>query len=134
VTRIILTVAASLLLAKAARAEDHTASWFAAHPADMNAVLDACRDDPGHTRNNPNCANAEQGMLERDVAEGKAAIAHQQAMMDAQQDAAWRADQRTLVAQLKRCNTIPVQQQWWPRTVCPRAFAVAKQILKEEGR
>lgn len=37
-----------------------TASWYANNPGALSAVLGACRNDPGHGWNHPDCMNASQ--------------------------------------------------------------------------
>jgi hypothetical protein len=122
-----LTLAIAVGFAVQAHAEDRTASWFAAHPKEMNAVLDACRDDPGHLKHDPNCANASQGMLQWSADRERAQFLASVDEMNAQEEQTWRANPVSLLARLKACNaaTLASQRQTWH---CDRAFAIAQQM------
>jgi hypothetical protein len=125
----IIFTAALLGLTAPALAEDHTASWFAAHPADMNAVLNACRDDPGHLKNDPNCANAEQGEYDKAAADAYAAVNQQFADTRAKLRQELANNPAKLLYQLKYCNNIRSDQGTWNAADCPAAFAMAKQYV-----
>jgi hypothetical protein len=122
-------IAAALLLSGAAHAEDHTASWFAAHPAEMGATIRGCLDDPGHARQNPNCENATQGGFKRSADEARAHVAAANAQSVIDREANWRAHPQSLLTTLKTCNALLPET----RSVfnCAQAFALAQQMVKE---
>lgn len=51
------------LASRAAHAGDvtRTASWYAGHPTARRSMIAACRNDPGHGWNDPDCINAKAG-------------------------------------------------------------------------
>lgn len=119
--------AVALCLAFPAWAEEHTATWFAAHPREMNAQISACLDDPGHGKLTPNCDNASQGRAVREAAEARAHFAAMVAETDSEQIKAWRTNPQALLARLRACNmaTKAYQREVWR---CDSAFAIAQQM------
>ena len=47
------------VLAQVPPAAERTASWYQAHPDALARVTAACRNDPGHGHDNPDCINAD---------------------------------------------------------------------------
>jgi hypothetical protein len=125
----IIFTAALISLTAPALAEDHTASWYAAHPADMNAVLNACRDDPGHLKNDPNCANADQGEYDKAAHDAEAAVQKQFADARAKLRQELASNPAKLLYQLKYCNNVRAFPGTWNAADCPAAFAMAKQYV-----
>lgn len=122
-----------LLFVHPALAEDHTASWFQYHPREMNAQLDACRDDPGHASHTPNCVNAEQGQLLRGAADARA---HMQVMNEVdrqKQERFWRDNPQALLTRLHVCNASPtaaVRAVW----DCGTAYMSAQSVIQDLKR
>lgn len=130
----IIFTAALVSLAAPAMAEDHTASWYAAHPAQMNAVLNACRDDPGHLKNDPNCANADQGEYDKAANDAEATVRRQFADQQTRQRQVWASNPAALLYQLKYCNNVKTFPGTWNAANCPTAFAMAKQYIAAHRR
>jgi hypothetical protein len=125
--RFLVACAATVIASHGALAEDHTASWYAAHPSDMDAQIAACLDDPGHARHVANCANASQGQILRDGARESARYAAMNAQGDRQQEQQWRANPQQLLVRLKMCNAQPsaaIRAAW----DCNMAFATAQSM------
>jgi hypothetical protein len=123
-------IAACLLAALPAVAQettDHTASWFANHPAQMKAQMQACQDDPGHGKNVPNCANASQGYFNRTAAEAEQQFNAMVAQGKSDQVRQWQANPQMLLTRLKTCNAIP-RADIRANMDCPLAFGTAQQM------
>src|SRR5206468_12129331 len=68
--RIFVALAACLIVGSSASAQpmgaaesERTATWYVNHPAALRLVTTACRNDPGHASNNPDCLNADQARV-----------------------------------------------------------------------
>jgi hypothetical protein len=120
-----LTAAMCVCAILAGPVQAETASWYAAHPDQMNARITACMDDPGHGRSDPECANATQGRANLEVAQAYARLAAETAAMNRQQEAAWRADPQALSLRLRICTVSPPDAR--PAWDCDAAEAIARE-------
>ncbi len=115
-----LFLIAAVLLDLAAHAGEHgrTASWYAAHPAQMRAMVSACRDDPGHGWNHPDCMNARGGEIREAEAEGR----RHTGLIPPTNPAYWRGNP-DLSRQLFVCSLLAPADQG--PAFCPAARAAA---------
>ena len=44
--------------------EAKTVKWYTEHPAERKAQLDICNDNPGVLKDDPNCINAGQSLIQ----------------------------------------------------------------------
>jgi hypothetical protein len=131
--RVTTIIAAAMVLAVPAMAEEHhTVSWYRAHPAEMEAKLAACKDDPGYAAHDPNCENAHEARIGQSVDEARAQVGLMQKQEDQRQQRLMMANPQYLLNRLRQCNAIPSPAV---REIndCPLVYATAKQYLTANG-
>ncbi|MFL5252515.1 MAG: EexN family lipoprotein [Rhodopila sp.] len=132
--KITTIIAASMLFTLPAMAEEHhTVSWYHAHPAETLAKLQACNDDPGYAKHDPNCENAHEARLAMSVDEGRREIGLMQQKENQQQQQIMMANPQYLLNRMQRCHglTDPADLRI---AGCALVYATAKQYLAANGR
>ena len=82
---------------------DRTVSWYMHHRDALERVTAACRNDPGHGHNNPDCINADAARTALAAEE-----ARQKAGLDSDTDPAyWRRHPKDIPAYLRMCAGAP---------------------------
>ena len=106
-----------------------TATWYANNPGVLQAITKACRDDPGHSRNTPDCVNAEQGRV---LAAEREAISHRNAtdLTPPSDPNYWRIHPSEIALQQATCARLPNDPKVQEMNFCP-SF---RRFMKGEGR
>jgi hypothetical protein len=125
INTIIYRAVACIFVVTPAYAENHTVSWYVAHPAEMRQQLSACFDDPGHAKHVANCENALSAQDRHTLVDARSHLAQLNAETDNAKIRAWQAHPDQLLNKLKICNQLPAQVAR-QATDCVQAFAVAE--------
>lgn len=88
--------------------DERTATWYAKTPAVAREVLAACIDDPGHARDNSDCYNAEQGLLNDSATKATANLHRFYPESDVR---FWQNDWQHTVTVLKFCSKMTPAQK-----------------------
>ncbi len=96
---------------------DRTVSWYMHHHDALDRVTAACRNDPGHGHNNPDCINADAARTSLAVEEAKQRSGLTLLQNDPEY---WRRHPEELPFELKICSHIPASAQLTNN--CPAAW------------
>ena len=61
---LLCSLAAASLLAACGQREPKTVAYYAANPAERDAVLAECRNNPGKLKDDPSCMNASDSSIQ----------------------------------------------------------------------
>lgn len=109
--------AALLLSVSGAIAQQtRTVQWYVNHPAALDAVSAACKNDPGHGRHSADCWNADEARIQRNIGLNRRAID----MTPPSNPRYWITHPDELAFKLKVCPRMPAYAQ--AANFCPSAM------------
>ena len=110
-------------LAQNPPAAERTASWYQAHPDALARVTAACRNDPGHGHDNPDCINADAARtnIAADEARRRSGLGVLQ-----NDPEYWRQHPKELPFQLRICALIPSSAQATNNCAAARAAVAGR--------
>lgn len=114
---ILAAAGCAALATVAAAAETRTVMWFVGHPAEMKAMLAACRNNPGEARRAPECDNVTQAELVLASAEANAVVD----LTSPTHPYYWRRHPDELAGKIFTCDHVP--PQYWHTLYCDSARA-----------
>lgn len=86
--------------------EHHTAMWYVGHPAEMHAMLLACRNDPGRAKLTPECENVTEA---QEIIAAAQAQAHVRDMTPPSNPRYWRLHPDELPQKVFACQHVAPQ-------------------------
>lgn len=90
---------------------ERTASWYEANPGFMRRMLAACRNDPGHGWNHPDCINARAGEVLEAEKSARRAAGMSGDLTPPSSPRYWIIHPNELPGQLQRCSKLSPEAQ-----------------------